>query len=669
MELTLLNSIVIIFGLSIAVVFLFNAIRIPAIVGFILTGLLIGPYGLSLIGAVTQVETLSEIGIILLLFTIGLEFSFRSLWNIKRAVLVGGSLQVAGTAAVCTFIGILAGLSIRESILVGFLISLSSTAIVLKLLQGRGEVDTPHGSMTLGILIFQDIVVIPMMMALPFLAGLGTPAEETLELILLQDIAIVAFLILCAKWLVPYLLFQITKTRDRELFLLFVVLICIGIAWLTSLAGLSLALGAMLAGLIISESEYSHQAIGTIIPFRDVFTSFFFVSVGMLLNVGFLLEHLEIIMILVMGVIAGKAVLAALVPGILGYPIRTLVLVGLGLSQVGEFSFILSKSGMEYGLISTSTYQIFIAVALLTMAATPFILAIGPALATAAYRIPLLPEGLRTGRILDMEYRSPKLRNHLVIVGYGINGRNLARAARVGKIPYVILEMNPETVRQERVKGEPIAYGDATNEEVLRHAAIGEARICVVVINDPVSTRRITELARRLNSSVYIIVRTRYIQEMKPLYELGADEVIPEEFETSVEIFTRVLRKYLVPTDTIDQFIAEVRSDNYQMLRSLSRSSASLYDLSIDMPDIEITTLRVNGGSPISGKTLAEVNLRRKYAITVVAIDRKGKIIPSPDGDTLLQEEDRAYILGTPAKIAEVSPLFRAGDDTKDRAP
>ena len=426
MELTLLNSIVIIFGVSIAVVFLFNAIRIPAIVGFILTGLLIGPYGLSLIGAVTQVETLSEIGIILLLFTIGLEFSFRSLWNIKRAVLVGGSLQVASTAAVCTFIGTLAGLSLRESILVGFLISLSSTAIVLKLLQGRGEVDTPHGSMTLGILIFQDIVAIPMMMALPFLAGLGTQAEETLELILLQDIAIVAFLILCAKWLVPYLLFQIAKTRDRELFLLFVVMICISIAWLTSLAGLSLALGAMLAGLIISESEYSHQAIGTIIPFRDVFTSFFFVSVGMLLNVGFLLEHLGIIMIIVMGVLAGKAVIAALVPGILGYPIRTLVLVGLGLSQVGEFSFILSKSGVEYGLISTSTYQIFIAVALLTMAATPFILAMGPAVATAAYRIPFLPEGLRTGRISNLEYRSPKLRNHLVIVGYGINGRNLA---------------------------------------------------------------------------------------------------------------------------------------------------------------------------------------------------------------------------------------------------
>lgn len=668
MEVTLLNSIVIIFGLSIAVVYLFNAIRIPAIVGFILTGLLIGPHGLSLIGAITEVETLSEIGIILLLFTIGLEFSFKSLWNIKRAVVIGGSLQVASTAAVCTFICTLAGLSLRESILVGFLISLSSTAIVLKLLQGRGEVDTPHGSMTLGILIFQDIVSIPMMMALPFLAGLGTQAEANLELILLQDIAIVIFLILCAKWLVPYLLFQIAKTRDRELFLLFVVMICIGIAWLTSLAGLSLALGALLAGLIISESEYSHQAIGTIIPFRDVFTSFFFVSVGMLLDLGFLLNHLGLIMILVAGVIVGKALLASLVPGVLGYPIRTLVLVGLGLSQVGEFSFILSKSGVDFGLISPGTYQIFIAVTLLTMAATPFIIAMGPAVATAACRLPLLPEGLRTGRVADLDYRPPKLQNHLVIVGYGINGRNLARAARVGKIPYIILEMNPETVRQERAKGEPISYGDATNEEVLHHAAIGKARICVVVINDPVSTRRITELTRRLNPSVYIIVRTRYIQEMKPLYELGADEVVPEEFETSVEIFTRVLRKYLIPDDTIEQFMAEVRSDNYQMLRSLSRSSASLYDLSLDMPDIEITTLRVAGGSLLCGKTLAEVNLRRKYAITVVAIDRKGTIIPSPDGDTVIQEEDRAYILGTPAKIAEVSPLFRAGDDPGDKA-
>ncbi|MDD1678537.1 MAG: cation:proton antiporter, partial [Methanomicrobiales archaeon] len=543
MELSLLSSIVVIFGLSIVVIFLFNLLRIPAVVGFILTGLLVGPHGLSLISAIEQVELLAEIGIILLLFTIGLEFSFRNLWKIRQSVLVGGSLQVALTALIATATCLTFGLPPRESILIGFLVALSSTAIVLKILQERGEVDTPHGNMTLAILIFQDLIAIPMMLALPFLAGIGTLEGGSLLTMLFWDIAIVAFLVACAKWFVPFLLFQIARTRNRELFLLFVVLTCIGVAWLTSLAGLSLALGALLAGLIISESEYSGQAIGNVIPFRDIFTSFFFVSVGMLLDIQFLIAHWELVLLLVVLVIILKAVIAGAVPAILGYPIRTIVLVGMGLSQVGEFSFILSQSGLAFGLLTPDAYQIFIAVALVTMAATPFLLSAGPRVVNISGYLPL-PERFRTGRVSGEVRQPPPLHDHLVIVGYGVNGRNLSRAARVGSIPYVILEMNPETVRAERAKGEPIAYGDATNEAIMHHASVEQARILVVVINDPTSSRRITELARRMNPNLYIIVRTRYIQEVEPLYRLGADEVIPEEFETSVEIFTRVLKKY-----------------------------------------------------------------------------------------------------------------------------
>jgi CPA2 family monovalent cation:H+ antiporter-2 len=616
-ELTLLSSIVVIFGLSIVVVFLFNLMRIPAVVGFILTGLLVGPHGFSLISAIDQVEMLAEIGIILLLFTIGLEFSFRNLWKIRLNVVAGGSLQVVITALLATAICIFFGLSLKESILIGFLVSLSSTAIVLKLLQERGEVDTPHGNMTLAILIFQDLIAIPMMLALPFLAGIGNLEGESLLRMLFWDITIIAFLIACAKWFVPFFLFQIARTRNRELFLLFVVLTCIGVAWLTSLAGLSLALGALLAGLIISESEYSGQAIGNVIPFRDIFTSFFFVSVGMLLDLQFLASHWVLVLMLVLLVIILKALIAGGVPAVLGYPVRTMVLVGLGLAQVGEFSFILSQSGLEFGLLSPEAYQLFIAVALVTMAAT-------------------------------------------VIVGYGVNGRNLSRAARVGGIPYVILEMNPETVRSERAKGEPITYGDATNEAVLHHASLEKARILVIVINDPASSRRITELTRRMNPNLYIIVRTRYIQEVGPLYKLGADEVIPEEFETSVEIFTRVLKKYLIPRGTIDRYIAEVRADNYQMLRSLPRTSANLSDLTIDIPDIEISTFRVVSGSVVCGKSLGELALRKQHGVTVVAIERSGQILANPGAEAVLEVQDRAIVLGTPEKIAEAGSLFLA---------
>jgi CPA2 family monovalent cation:H+ antiporter-2 len=666
-ELTLLSSIVVIFGLSIAVVFLFNLLRIPAVVGFILTGLLVGPHGLSLISAVDQVETLAEIGIILLLFTIGLEFSFRSLWKIRQNVVVGGSLQVVITALLTTAVCIFFGLPLRESILIGFLVSLSSTAIVLKILQERGEVDTPHGNMTLAILIFQDLIAIPMMLALPFLAGIGTLEGESLLMMLFWDIAIIAFLIACAKWFVPFLLFQIARTRNRELFLLFVVLTCIGVAWLTSLAGLSLALGALLAGLIISESEYSGQAIGNVIPFRDVFTSFFFVSVGMLLDIHFLAAHLELILLLVLLVIVLKAIIAGGVPAVLGYPIRTIVLVGLGLGQVGEFSFILSKSGLGLGLLSSEAYQVFIAVALVTMAATPFLLSGGPRVVNATRRLPL-PERFRTGKVPGELRPPPPLQDHLVIVGYGVNGRNLSRAARVGGIPYVILEMNPETVRTERAKGEPITYGDATNEAVLHHASLEKARILVVVINDPSSSRRITELARRMNPNLYIIVRTRYIQEVGPLYKLGANEVIPEEFETSVEIFTRVLKKYLISRGTIDKFIAEVRADNYQMLRSLPRTTATLSDLTIDIPDIEISTFQVVPGSPVSGKTLGEMALRKRHGVTVVAIERRGQILANPGAEVTLEAQDRAIVLGMPERIAEAASLFLMPDE-KSRAP
>jgi CPA2 family monovalent cation:H+ antiporter-2 len=656
-ELTLLSSIVVIFGLSIAVVFLFNLLRIPAVVGFILTGLLVGPHGLSLISALDQVEMLAEIGIILLLFTIGLEFSFRNLWKIRQNMLAGGFLQVSITAFIATAACLLLGLPTGESVLIGFLVALSSTAIVLKLLQERGEVDTPHGSMTLAILIFQDLAAIPMMLALPFLAGIGALEGGSLVTILFWDIAIIVFLIICAKWFVPFLLFQIARTRNRELFLLFVVLTCIGVAWLTSLAGLSLALGALLAGLIISESEYSSQAIGNIIPFRDVFTSFFFVSVGMLLDIQFLAANWLLIIFLVLLVIVLKGVIAGGVPAIFGYPIRTIILVGLSLGQVGEFSFILSQSGLQFGLLSPEAYQVFIAVALLTMAATPFLLSAGPYVVNSASRLPL-PNRFRTGQMPGLVPPPPPLHDHLVVVGYGVNGRNLSRAARVGGIPYVILEMNPETVRAERAKGEPIAYGDATNEAVLHHASIEEARILVVVINDPTSSRRIAELARRMNPNLYIIVRTRYIQEVGPLYKLGTDEVIPEEFETSVEIFTRVLKKYLIPRATIDRFIAEVRADNYQILRSLSRTSASLTDLTLNIPDIEISTFRVVSGAAVCGKSLGEMALRKRFAVTVVAIERKGQIIPNPGAESTLEELDRAIIIGTPEKIAEAAPLF-----------
>jgi len=659
MDIPLLQDILILFGLAIAVLLICHRLHVPTVVGFFLTGILAGPHGLGMIRAVHEVEILAEIGIVLLLFTIGIEFSLKNLVQIKKPILLGGTLQVLFTL-LCTFaIARQLGQPVGEAIFMGFLVSLSSTAIVLKLIQERAAVDSPQGRATLGILIFQDIIIVPMILVTPVLAGAKVVLGQSLFILMAKGIGIIALVILGAKWIVPNVLYQVARTRNRELFLLSIVVICLAVAWITSSAGLSLALGAFLAGVIISESEYSHQALGIILPFRDVFTSFFFISIGMLLDVGFLAGQAGFIVLMTLSVLVLKSVIAGSVTLLMGFPLRIAILVGLALGQVGEFSFVLSRTGIEHGLFDGNIYQIFLSVSVLTMAATPFIMTLAPRLADMVLRLPL-PKRLVSGISPVKERSAEGKKDHLVIIGFGVNGRNLARAARTGGIPYVVIEMNPETVRSEQAKGEPIYYGDANHEAVLRHANVEACRIVVVAINDPSATRRIVETVRGLNSRLYLIVRTRYLQEMNPLYEIGADDVIPEEFETSIEIFTRVLTKYLVPRDDIERFVAEVRADGYEIFRSLSKESASFSDLTLQLPGAEITTLRISESSPLVGKSLDEIELRKQYGVTAVAIRRDAQILPNPNGDMPLSANDELFVFGTPEKTATVAKLFHS---------
>ena len=659
MKIPLLNELIIVFGLSIVVVFLSHRVRVPVIVGFLLTGIVAGPHGLGLVKSIDEVEVLAEIGIILLLFTIGIEFSLSNLLRIKKIALMGGSLQVLLTLSASFLIAKLAGLPSVESIFIGFLICLSSTAIVLRLLQERAEVDSPHGRTILGILIFQDVVTVPLVLITPLLAGATGNLGESVPALVGKGIGIILLVIIASKWVVPHILYQIARTRSRELFLLTVVVICLSVTWLTASAGLSLALGAFLAGLIISESEYSYQALGSILPFRDVFTSLFFVSIGMLLNVGFLFQEPVSVFLVTLGVLVVKFVIAGFTTVLLGFPIRTAILVGLALAQVGEFSFILSKAGVEHSLFTGDTYQIFLAFSVLSMVGTPFIIAMAPAIADLVSRLPL-PNRLKSGVYpIGGTKGFAKKKNHLIVIGFGVNGRNVARAAGVAGIPYVIIEMNPETVRSEQARGEPIHFGDATQGVIVQHANIREARVVVVAINDPAATRKITEIVRRYNPKVHLIVRTRYVQEMKALYELGADEVIPEEFETSVEIFTRVLVKYLIPRDEIEKFTAEVRADGYGVLRSPFRKSASLSDLKIHLPDIEITTFRIDQESSLVGKSLAQIDLRKKYGVTLLAIHRGTQTLSNPGGNTRLCANDLLVVIASAHNLGAISTLLQ----------
>ncbi|MGM0771209.1 MAG: cation:proton antiporter [Halobacteriota archaeon] len=666
MDLTLFTDIEIIFGLSILILLLFHRIKLSPILGFLVTGIIAGPHMLGVINEVEQVEILADIGIILLLFTIGVEMSIKELWDIKRFVLVGGGLQVMVTTALVYYISLYMGYNSGTSLFLGFLVSLSSTAIVLKLLQEKGEMPTPHGKISLGILIFQDIVIVPMILLTPMLAGIPSTSGDSTVTFLLKGLGIILFVIVSARWIVPEMLFRIVKTRNRELFLLAILFTVLGTAWLTSKAGLSMALGAFLAGLIISESEYSHQAIGNMLPFKDVFISFFFVSIGMLMNVSFFLENISILLILTAIVILLKSITSGIVTFILGYPLRTTIITGLTLSQVGEFSFILSSFGREFGLLNDELYQTFLAVSIVTMAATPFVMTGSHDLSLKIQKKvknPILINGLYSNSMTPVK-EEEELEDHLIIVGYGFNGKTVSNAAKTAGIPYVILETNPETVRHERKQGERIYYGDATHELILDSVNIRSARVLVIGISDIIATRKVIDVAKRLNPEIYIIARTRYMNEIENLSQLGADEVIPEEYETSVEIFSRLLKKYLVPEDDIYEFTKQIRSNGYSVLRhySLERKSNS-FSLKDDLPGMDVISFKVKQDCIHHGSTLKDVDFRNNYNATVLAIRRNKKIIENPAGDTELLSGDTLLLLGKPDRLRRLRKSMESDND------
>jgi CPA2 family monovalent cation:H+ antiporter-2 len=664
MQIPLLQEVVIILGLSVLVILIFQRLKLPTILGFLLTGVLIGPFGFSLIKAIHEVEVLAEIGVILLLFVIGLEFSLKSLMAIKKTVFVGGSVQVFVTIGVTALSFYLTGQMLTSSIFMGFLFALSSTAIVLKLLQESGAMNTPHGKISLAILIYQDIIVVPMMLVTPLMVGDGGNLWEAILILVGKAFAVILAVILGSRYIVPRLLYAVARTKSKELFVLTVVVLCFSVAWMTSVAGLSLALGAFMAGLIISESEYSHQATANILPFREIFTSFFFVSIGMLLDVQFFVSHLGWVLLFAFMVMVAKALIASLAALMLRYPIRTVLLTGLALFQVGEFAFILSKTGLEYNLLSDELYQYFLAISLMTMAVTPFVFKYSDDILAVLVKTPLPKNFSRImyhpKDVSDAEHAAYDFNDHLVIIGYGINGKNVAKAARFANIPYVILELNPDTVRDERAKGEPIYFGDATQEPILTHINIQLARVVVVAISDPEATKRIIVSIRSISQKPHIIIRTRFIQEMADNYSLGANEVIPEEFETSIEIFSRVLSKYLVPQDEVAQFIEQIREGSYRMFRPVANGNEEK-GAALQIPDIEISTLKVTSNSnEVVGKSIGDCQLRKKYHVTLLAIKRNEVYLTDIDIATQIETDDILFVFGRPEHIAAFNKLIEA---------
>ncbi len=661
MVLEILIDLTIVLGAAVVVAYLFTRLRLPAVVGLFVAGVLIGPDGLGLISESEQIEAVAEIGIVLLLFTIGLEFSFAELLRIKDVVFVGGGLQMVLTAGAGMLVSVAVGRPPAQAFFLGSVMALSSTAIVLKLLQQRAEVDSPHGRNAVGILIFQDFMVVPLTLLVPLLAGDVGTAVSPLR-VLLEVAGVIIAVVLASRVVVPWVLRELAGLKSPEVFLIAVMVICFGVAAASGRMGLSVALGAFVAGLVISESEYSHQALGNVLPFRDLLVSFFFVSVGLLLDVRFLARYWWLLPLAALGVMIGKTVLTTLAVLVLRFPMRTALLTGLSLAQVGEFSFVLSEVGAKKGLMPDNVNQGFLAMAVLTMAATPVLIAQKDRLTDLVLRLPL-PDRLVRGNRPEMGGPEERLSDHVVIVGYGVNGQNVARATRRSEIPYTILELNPQTVRAARAAGEHIVFGDATNEAVLNDVGVPRARVAVVVINDPVATRRIVALLRRLCPDIHLVARTRYVNEVQPLLDLGADEVVPEEFETAIEIFTRTLQQYLVPEDEIRRTALAIRADGYSLLRRVPEDARAWRKVESALPGLEIATLRVGEGVPAEGRTMAELDLRRTHGVTLLAIKRGEGLLADPSADTSVRAGDVVVLLGTPEATFEARRLFAVCDD------
>ena len=652
MDIPLLPDIVAIFCLSIGVLLVCHQIKIPPIVGFLLTGVLCGPTALGLVQNPHAVELLAEIGVVLLLFSIGLEMSGEELMRLKRPVFVGGTAQVVLTVGAFMCLGVLTGQTWQQSMMYGFLASLSSTAIVLSRLQQKAQSESPQGRLDFSVLIFQDIAVVPMMLAIPILAGQG---DTDLGGML---ISAGRTLVILARQVVPRIMQLVLRTRSKELMLMTVLGLCFAIALGTASLGLSLALGAFLAGLLLSGSEYSLNVLEGILPFKDVFTSLFFISVGMLLDVGFLVHHLDKVFLFAALLIFLKSILSLPPMLLVGYPLRVSILAAMSLAQIGEFSFVLARSAVNSGLMDNDGYQMFLAASIVTMMLTPTVMEIAPKVASFVSRHMHMP--------VDEEAAAQKdesLKDHLIIVGFGVGGKHLARTAREAGIPYVILEMNPDTVSRYGGK-EPIHGGDASKPLVLEHFGIQSARVIAVVISDPSAVRAITAVAHKLNPKVHIVVRTRFLGEVDALRRLGADDVIPEDFETSIEIFSRVLGHYLVPRQTIERFVNSIRHEYYNMARQLRMTGMDLPSLADEvLTGLEVVACKVEPGCALDGKRLTDTSLRKKYGVTVVGIRHAGQIIPSPGGDAFLHGDDTVFLFASPASLTTVMPFFRTNPE------
>lgn len=604
MNILLLQNMSIILITAVLVLLIFNKLKLPTMIGLFITGIVLG----HVVNDTSMISTLSELGVIFLLFIIGLEFSVEKFSAIKRYALIGGILQVAITTILITLLGFALKLPWTSALFLGFLVAFSSTAIVMKIMQQRHITHSVQGRVTLGILIFQDIAVIIVILLTPILGG------ESVELHLLPQLAVKAvglglIIFAGAKWFIPLALRDAARTKNRDLFLLLTLFICMGTTFATSLIGIGPELGAFIAGLLISRTEYSHQTLGYIQPFQDVFMSLFFISIGLMVNLHLFLANIGIIVMLTV-IIVIINFSATFVTGMaLKLPTKVSVSIAILLSQIGEFSFVLAKEGMAYGLMTSQFFSVFLGVSILTMSLTPFLEKATPQIVKVFARFPYFQVDDELKALPEELEEKGDVEDHVILVGLGRNGKHIAKACRQFHIPIRIVDMNPTIVENQQALGLPIIYGRASNESVLKELNITSAQCIVISASTYEETMKTIDAARRLNPDIHIIVRTRYLKSIDDVIEAGADEVIPKEFETSIMMFTRIMDYYNKDVDEITNAVNDLRSNNYDAFRTVTSEDISTY-LNYKYTDLEIDSLRVSENTHIDDFPFEENNLK-----------------------------------------------------------
>lgn len=555
-------SILLVIGVSIMIVALFTRLRLPAIAGFILTGALIGPYGLGWAGEVEAIKLLAELGVVLLLFSLGVEFSIDKLYQLRHYVLRAGLAQVGITALICAIGSGLLGYTLAQSLALGMIISLSSTAIGVKILKQREELDSTHGRFAVGVLIFQDIMAPIFMAILPFLPQLQERGISLVGVKLILTVVGVGAVYLLARAVVPVALRWIVDSETREIPVLGSLFLVLLMSYITQSLGLSSALGAFIAGIIISETPYSHQITANITPFRDSFLALFFISVGMLVDLPYVQANWGATVAWTLSLMALKCLIVLGIALAIRRPLRVGLLAGVTLANIGEFSFVLMEQSRTTNLLPQELLNGLVAGTSLSILLTPLLLAGAYwALARASKRAHWL------SRLRAAHKHYPELSDHILIVGFGFNGRNLANLLQELGQPFVVVEMNGALVREAQKQGIPVIYGDAAYPEIMQAAGVERARAVVVAVSDPISTRYTVRTVRELNPTVYVVARTRYVAEIEPLYAVGTTDVIPEEFETFIEIAGRLMRLLGVDNEQRLHLMNQCRARHYQMLQ------------------------------------------------------------------------------------------------------